>query len=44
MNRLRAVEQELDRLEVDIFREPADWEVVALYPKVLLSRPHLASI
>ena len=35
VNRLRAVENELDMLENDIFKEPADWEVIAVYPKVL---------
>ena len=35
VNRLRAVESELDMLEDDIFKEPADWEVIAVYPKVL---------
>jgi len=35
VNRLRAVESELDMLENDIFKDPADWEVIAVYPKVL---------
>jgi hypothetical protein len=35
VNRLRAVESELDLLENDIFKDPADWEVIAVYPKVI---------
>ena len=32
--RLRAVEQELDALQEDVFREPPDWDVLSIYPKV----------
>lgn len=32
--RLRAVEVELEALQVDIFRDPVDWEVLSVYPKV----------
>lgn len=32
--RLRAVEVELEALQADIFRDPVDWEVLSVYPKV----------
>ena len=35
VNRLRAVDTELDNIQEDIFKEPADWDVIAVYPKVL---------
>ena len=35
VNRLRAVDTELDDIQEDIFKEPADWDVIAVYPKVL---------
>ena len=35
VNRLRAVDIELDNIQEDIFKEPADWDVIAVYPKVL---------
>ena len=35
VNRLRAVDAELDNIQEDIFKEPADWDVIAVYPKVL---------
>ena len=35
VNRLRAVDSELDNVQEDIFKEPADWDVIAVYPKVL---------
>lgn len=35
VNRLRSVDIELDNIQEDIFKEPADWDVIAVYPKVL---------
>ena len=33
VNRLLAIEAELNALEFDLFKEPADWDVIAIYPK-----------
>lgn len=35
VSRLRAVDLELNNIQEDIFKEPADWDVIAVYPKVL---------
>lgn len=34
VRRLRAIEQELDQIQKDVFAEKVDWEVLAIYPKI----------
>lgn len=41
VNRLRAVDVELDNIEEDIFKDSVDWDVISVYPKILRAYSNL---